>query len=58
MAGFRSFRLGNSVALTGKVTCESVPNDEWASVYSETSVKPVRGAMLEVLDATFLRSSP
>jgi len=50
--GFPILPIGNSVALTGKATYESVPNTNGPLVYSATSVKPVRGAMLEVLDAT------
>jgi hypothetical protein len=39
------------VALTGTATYESVPNPNGTLVYASTSVKPVRGAMVEVLDA-------
>lgn len=44
--------LGSSVTLTGTATYESVPNTSGPLVYASTTAKPVRGAMLEVLDAT------
>ena len=40
------------VALSGTATYESVPNPGGRLVYADTSVKPVRGAFVEVLDAT------
>jgi hypothetical protein len=39
------------VTLTGTATYESVPNPNGNLVYASTSVKPVRGASLEVVDA-------
>jgi len=39
------------VALSGTATYESVPNISGALAYGSTSVKPVRGAYVEVLDA-------
>jgi len=42
----------SSVTLSGTATYESVPNASGPLLYSATSVKPVRGAMVEVLDAT------
>lgn len=40
------------VALSGTATYESVPNPSGRLVYADISVKPVRGAFVEVLDAT------
>ncbi|WP_269759617.1 hypothetical protein [Variovorax sp. E3] len=40
-----------SVTLTGTATYESVPNPNGGLVYASTSLKPVRGAALEVVDA-------
>lgn len=40
------------VTLSGTATYESVPNASGALVYANTSVKPVRGAYVEVLDAS------
>ncbi|MET3379331.1 hypothetical protein [Variovorax paradoxus] len=40
------------VALSGTATYESVPNPSGRLVYSDISIKPVRGAFVEVLDAT------
>ncbi len=39
------------VALSGTATYESVPNPSGRLVYADTTVKPVRGAFVEVLDA-------
>ena len=39
------------VTLTGTATYESVPNPSGNLVYASTSVKPIRGASLEVVDA-------
>lgn len=39
------------VTLSGTATYESVPNPSGRLVYADTSVKPVRGAFVEVLDA-------
>ncbi|MFM9924325.1 hypothetical protein VLK31_15130 [Variovorax sp. H27-G14] len=41
-----------NVTLSGTATYESVPNVSGALVYADTSVKPVRGAYVEVLDAS------
>ncbi len=41
----------NPVALSGKATYDSVPNNNGPLVYADTSAKPVRGATVEVLDA-------
>lgn len=40
------------VALSGTATYESVPNPSGRLVYADTTVKPVRAAFVEVLDAT------
>ncbi|RSZ31199.1 MULTISPECIES: hypothetical protein [unclassified Variovorax] len=40
------------VTLSGTATYESVPNPSGHLVYADTAVKPVRGAFVEVLDAT------
>jgi hypothetical protein len=50
--GFPILPPGNPVALTGKATYESVPNTSGALVYSAMTVKPVRGAVVDVIDAT------
>ncbi|MDH6591689.1 hypothetical protein M2165_001578 [Variovorax sp. TBS-050B] len=39
-----------AVALSGKATYESVPNPNGTLVYASAAPKPVRGAMLEVID--------
>lgn len=39
------------VTLSGKATYDSVPNNSGPLVYSATTAKPVRGALVEVLDA-------
>jgi len=49
--GFPLPPVGNLVPLTGKATYESVPNTNGPLVYSATTVKPVRGALVDVLDA-------
>lgn len=41
----------NPVALSGKATYDSVPNNNGPLVYANTTAKPVRGATVEVLDA-------
>ncbi|SCX74624.1 hypothetical protein SAMN03159363_6370 [Variovorax sp. EL159] len=41
-----------SVTLSGTATYESVPNPNGALVYANISAKPVRGAMVEAVDAT------
>jgi hypothetical protein len=42
---------GSSVTVSGTATYESVPNLTGPLVYASTSVKPVRGATVEALDA-------
>jgi hypothetical protein len=42
---------GSSVTVSGTATYESVPNLNGPLVYASTSVKPVRGAVVDVLDA-------
>jgi hypothetical protein len=42
---------GSSVTVSGTATYESVPNLNGPLVYASTSVKPVRGATVEALDA-------
>jgi len=39
------------VTLSGKATYDSVPNNSGPLVYAATTAKPVRGALVEVLDA-------
>ncbi|WPG37311.1 carboxypeptidase-like regulatory domain-containing protein [Variovorax sp. EBFNA2] len=41
----------NPVALSGKATYDSVPNNDGPLLYASTTAKPVRGATVEVLDA-------
>lgn len=41
----------DTVVLSGTATYESVPNPSGALVYAEVASKPIRGAVVEVLDA-------
>jgi hypothetical protein len=44
--------VASSVVLSGTATYDSVPNPNGALVYADTTEKPVRGAVVEVLDAS------